>query len=64
MITLTRTTGEAISIGESIRVVITEVWGDKVRLGITAPPEMPVHREDGSKQVRQEGPPEQFGLPR
>ena len=44
MLVLTRREGESIAIGDEIEVTVLEIRGRNVRLGIKAPPEMPVHR--------------------
>lgn len=46
MLVLTRRKNERIHIGESIVITVVEVRGDKVRIGIDAPKEIPVHREE------------------
>ncbi|MBL9085257.1 MAG: carbon storage regulator [Planctomycetales bacterium] len=46
MLVLTRKVGERIRVGESIDVVVTEIRGDKVRLGFEAPPEVKILREE------------------
>lgn len=46
MLVLSRKKNESIIIGENIRIVIVEVRGDKVRLGIEAPGDVPVHRQE------------------
>jgi carbon storage regulator len=43
---LTRRTGEAIRIGDDIEVVVALIRGEKVRLGVKAPLDVPVHREE------------------
>lgn len=45
MLVLSRKIGEAIIIGE-ITVVVTDIRGDKVRIGIAAPREIPVDRQE------------------
>lgn len=44
MLVLSRKKNEQIKIGDDIEVVVVEIRGDKVRLGITAPKATPVHR--------------------
>ena len=46
MLVLSRKRNESIIIGDSITVTIIDIVGDKVRLGIEAPREVPVHREE------------------
>ncbi len=46
MLVLSRKKNESIKIGDDITVVIVEVRGDKVRLGIEAPKEVAVHRKE------------------
>ena len=46
MLVLSRHRDESIMIGESIEVRIVDVRGDKVRIGITAPKDVPVHRQE------------------
>ena len=46
MLVLTRGTGQQIIIDGDIRVTILGVRGEKVRLGIEAPPAIPVHRQE------------------
>lgn len=46
MLVLTRREGEEIVIAGNIRVTLVSVEGGKVRLGITAPPDVPVHRKE------------------
>lgn len=46
MLVLSRLLGESIVVGDDIIVTIMEIRGDKVRLGINAPPDIPVHRQE------------------
>ena len=46
MLVLSRKRNETIIIGDDIRIVVVEIRGDKVRLGIEAPPEVTVHRKE------------------
>ncbi|ADG07611.1 carbon storage regulator CsrA [Kyrpidia tusciae] len=54
MLVLSRRAGEAIVIGEDVRVVVLEVRGEVVRLGIDAPRSVAVHREEVFEQIREE----------
>ena len=54
MLVLSRKKDEWIEIGGDIRIVVIEVRGDKVRLGIEAPREMPVHRKEVADAIRRE----------
>lgn len=46
MLLLTRRVGETIMIGDNIQVTVVEVKGGQVKVGIEAPKDIPVHRED------------------
>ncbi|MDA0284197.1 MAG: carbon storage regulator [Planctomycetota bacterium] len=46
MLVLSRKTTESICIGDGIEVRVLEISGGRVRLGITAPAEIPVHRSE------------------
>ncbi len=46
MLVLTRKLGEVIKIGDKVKVVVVAVDGGSVKLGIEAPGEIPVHREE------------------
>lgn len=51
---LTRRVGEAINIGEDIVLKIIEITGRQVRLGIDAPPETLIHREEVFRKIQEE----------
>jgi carbon storage regulator len=46
MLVLSRKKNESIIINDDITIVVVEIRGDKVRLGIEAPKEVPVHRNE------------------
>ena len=54
MLVLSRKPGESITIDENIVVTIVEIRGDKVRLGIEAPEEVKVHRQEVFEALQQE----------
>jgi carbon storage regulator len=56
MLVLSRKKNESIVINDDITIVVVEIRGDKVRLGIEAPKEMPVHRREVFEMIhRKEG---------
>jgi carbon storage regulator len=54
MLILTRKIDEAIRVGEDIRIVLVQIKGGQVRLGIECPPHVRVLREELYEAVRQE----------
>lgn len=46
MLVLSRKLNESIVIDDRIKIVVVDIRGDKVRLGIEAPKEVPVHRQE------------------
>ncbi|MCH7729185.1 MAG: carbon storage regulator CsrA [Planctomycetes bacterium] len=46
MLVLSRKKNESIVINDDITIVVVEIRGDKVRLGVDAPKEIPVHRRE------------------
>jgi len=54
MLILTRRVGETIRIGDDIEVAVLGVKGNQVRVGITAPKETPVHREEVYRRIADE----------
>ena len=54
MLVLSRQKDESIIIGDDVEVTIVDVRGDKVRLGITAPKEIPVHRREVYEAIQRE----------
>ena len=54
MLVLTRRPGESIVVGQDIVITVIEIKGGQVRIGIDAPREIDVYREEIYEQVRQE----------
>ncbi|MGQ9720127.1 MAG: carbon storage regulator CsrA [Candidatus Jordarchaeum sp.] len=54
MLILTRKVGECIIIGENIKVYIIEIRGQQVRIGVEAPIETPIFREEIYKKIVEE----------
>jgi len=54
MLVLSRQRDESIMIGDDVEIIIVDVRGDKVRLGITAPKCIPVHRREIYDAIQRE----------
>jgi carbon storage regulator len=54
MLVLSRHRDESIMIGDEIVVTIVDIRGDKVRLGIDAPQDIPVHRQEVYEAIQRE----------
>lgn len=54
MLVLTRKLGQSIMINDEIEIVVLEVRGEQVRLGIKAPRNVPVHRKEIFEQIHDE----------
>jgi carbon storage regulator len=54
MLVLSRQRDETIMIGDDIEVTVVDIRGDKVRLGITAPSSVPVHRKEIYEAIKRE----------
>lgn len=54
MLVLSRKKNESIVINDDITIVVVEIRGDKVRLGIEAPKEVPVHRNEVYEAIRKD----------
>jgi len=54
MLVLSRQKDESIIIGDDVEVIIVDVRGDKVRLGITAPKNISVHRREVYEAIQRE----------
>ncbi len=54
MLVLSREKDESIIVGDDVKIIIVDVRGDKVRLGITAPKSISVHRKEVYAAIQQE----------
>jgi len=54
MLVLSRQRDETIMIGDDIEITIVDIRGDKVRLGISAPASVPVHRKEVYDAIKRE----------
>jgi carbon storage regulator len=54
LLVLTRKRDESIIIGDDIKITIVDVRGDQVKIGIDAPRQIPVHREEVYKEIQEE----------
>jgi carbon storage regulator len=54
MLVLSRKKSEVIVIGDDIEILVVELSGDKVRLGIQAPKEVTVHRKEVYERIKRE----------
>ena len=54
MLALTRKKGESLVINHNIEITVLEIRGDQVKIGITAPKELPVYRKEVYIQIEEE----------
>ena len=51
MLILTRRSGEAVIVGDNVRIAVLDIRGNQVRLGVEAPREVTVHREEVYQRI-------------
>ena len=54
MLILTRRIGETLNIGDEVQVTVLGIKGHQVRIGINAPKDVPVHREEIYERIKRE----------
>tara|TARA_B100001079_G_scaffold87971_1_gene75685 strand:+ start:3752 stop:4066 length:315 start_codon:yes stop_codon:yes gene_type:complete len=59
MLILTRRVGETLNIGNEIQVTVLGIRGNQVRIGVNAPKDVPVHREEIFERIQQGYDPDQ-----
>ena len=55
MLVLSRKVNERILIGEDIELVVVQIQGDKVRIGIAAPKDVSIHRQEVANDIAKNG---------
>lgn len=54
MLALTRKKGESLVINNNIEITVLELRGDQIKLGITAPKDVPIYRKEVYLQIQEE----------
>ncbi|NLY10215.1 MAG: carbon storage regulator CsrA [Firmicutes bacterium] len=54
MLVLTRKIDQSIIIGDNIKLIVVEIRGDQVKIGIEAPRDVTVHREEVYREIKEE----------
>ena len=55
MLVLTRRIGESLKIGDEVKLKVLDVQGNQVRIGVDAPKEVAVHREEVYERIKEGG---------
>tara|TARA_B100000131_G_scaffold267721_1_gene266151 strand:+ start:763 stop:930 length:168 start_codon:yes stop_codon:yes gene_type:complete len=55
MLVLSRKAEESMFIGDDIKITVLDIRGGQVRIGITAPQDIKIHREEVYERINQEG---------
>ena len=54
MLALTRKKGESVVVNNNIEITVLEIRGDQIKIGITAPKEVPIYRKEVYLQIQEE----------
>ena len=54
MLALTRKKGESLVINNNIEITVLEIRGDQIKIGISAPKDVPIYRKEVYKQIQEE----------
>ena len=54
MLALTRKKGEALVINNNIEITVLEIRGDQIKIGLSAPKDVPIYRKEVYLQIQQE----------
>ncbi len=54
MLVLTRKKGQSLNVGNRIKIIVVDITGDSVRIGIEAPPEIAIYRSEIYQSLQQE----------
>ena len=63
MLILTRRVGESVMIGDEVTITVLGVKGNQVRIGVNAPKDVSVHRQEIYERIRKEQDDEGSGTP-
>lgn len=55
MLVLSRKVGEIIRVSHDVKIVVVEIRGDRVRIGVEAPRDVSIHREEVWLQINRQG---------